>query len=357
MQLTDMTDSELLAQFHTLHLEGSRLLARLIVLLNAMEDRRLHTRSAFPTMFEFCTRRLGMSHAGAHRRTTAARIVRQFPSLLEKIERGEIGLSTVVMLSEHLKVDNLDEVLAAVAGKTTRDVEQLLADRAPRQDVPAKLEKIAEQVTLEAPSLPAPELPARIAPLGDERYALQLTVSRELRDKLARARDLMMHANPKGDLAVVVERAVDALLGELEKKVLGKAEHPREGSKRGERRETFERDGMQCTYVAADGTRCCATAFLQIDHARARARGGGDERKNLRVLCHAHNQLHAEEDFGREHMEVRRRKSNADDVEAVRRGLVNLGFRAREATRALDVVVEQHANDTTPLSKEAMTLT
>src|SRR4051794_16695631 len=194
MQLTDLSDDELLARFHAVRLEGSRLLARLMVLLLEMEDRRLHTRSAFPSMFEYCTRRLGMSDAGAHRRTTAAKLVRRFPSLLEKIERGEINLSTLAMLSAHLTVDNLDSLLAAVAGKTTREVDELLARRAPRPDVPARLEKVPEQV-----SLPAPEAHARIAPLGEERYALQLTVSRELRDKLARARDLMMHANPKGD--------------------------------------------------------------------------------------------------------------------------------------------------------------
>src|SRR3954469_25579247 len=125
MQLTNLSDAELLARFHEVRLEGSRLLARLLVLLLEMEDRRLHTRSAFPTMFEFCTRRLGMSHAGAQRRTTAAKLVRRFPLLLGKIERGEVNLSTLGMLSPQLTPDNFDSLLALVAGKTTREVEEL----------------------------------------------------------------------------------------------------------------------------------------------------------------------------------------------------------------------------------------
>jgi hypothetical protein len=357
MQLTNLTDAELFAQFHEIRLEGGRLLARLILVLHEMEDRRLHLHGAFPSMFEFCRRRLGMSDAGAHRRTVAAKLVRRFPVLLEKIERGEINLSTLVMLKEQLTDENLETMLATVAGKTTREVEELLVRRAPRPDVPARLEKVPEQVSLPAPGVNAP---ARIAPLGEERYALQLTVSRELRDKLARARDLMMHANPKGDLAVVLERAVDALLKKLEKQVLAEAERPREQKKptkrvsRAARRETFKRDGAQCTYVAADGTRCCATGFLQIDHVDARARGGSNDDDNLRVLCHAHNQLHAEETFGRDHMDLRRRKWNTDDAELVRRALVHNGFRARDATRAVESVAERHANDATTPSKEAI---
>src|SRR5262245_33377644 len=113
MQLTDLSDDDLLARFHALRLEGSRLLAALLALLVEMEDRRLHTRSAFPTMFEFCARRLGMSNAGAHRRTIAAQMVRRFPALLGRIERGEINLSTVVMLRDHLKAENLEELVAA----------------------------------------------------------------------------------------------------------------------------------------------------------------------------------------------------------------------------------------------------
>ncbi len=38
---------------------------------------------------------------------------------------------------------------------------------------------------------------------------MQLTASEALRDKLELARALMSHRNPSGDLAVIVERAMD----------------------------------------------------------------------------------------------------------------------------------------------------
>ena len=186
-----------------------------------------------------------------------------------------------------------------------------------------------------------------------------------MRDKLERARDLMMHANPNGDLAVVVERALDVLLDKLERQRLGKAERPRESTRetkpgtvrRAVRRQVFERDGARCTYVSADGARCPARARLELDHVVPRARGGNEEATNLRVRCRAHNQLYAEEVFGKEHVKGRidfRRRKWDDGAELAKRGLVRLGFRSRDATRALGIVAERHKSDATPPPKETV---
>jgi hypothetical protein len=50
----------------------------------------------------------------------------------------------------------------------------------------------------------------------------------------------------------------------------------------------------------------------------------------------------------------RGRKWNVEVVEQARRGLVNNGFRARDAARALEVVAERHANDATAPGIEAV---
>jgi len=155
------------------------------------------------------------------------------------------------------------------------------------------------------------------------RYKVQFTAAEALKEKLERARNLMSHANPGGDLAVVVERAVDLLLAELEKKKLGKAERPRPARKnlpgaigRTSRREVFARDGEQCSFVSEDGRRCNAKAFLELDHVEPRALGGSGESGNVRVLCRAHNRLFAEKTFGKEHValriHLRQQKSIAD---------------------------------------------
>jgi hypothetical protein len=197
---------------------------------------------------------------------------------------------------------------------------------------------------------------------------MQLTIGRELLDKLERARELMMHANPKADLAIVVERAVDALLAKLEKERLAKTDRPQTKKKRpcapehvsaAVKREVFARDGQQCSYVdETTGDRCTARGFLELDHREPRAAGGSSDASNVRVLCRTHNRLHAEVCFGREHVQARidcrRRKLDPEAAELVRSGLVHMGFRDAQAKKALGVVDERHANDDVPLPTEAI---
>ena len=58
------------------------------------------------------------------------------------------------------------------------------------------------------------------------------------------------------------------------------------------------RDGGQCAFHGADGTRCGSKHGLQIDHEIPFAAGGTNDISNLRLLCAAHNRRAAEKAFG-----------------------------------------------------------
>jgi hypothetical protein len=348
MALTHLSDDELVTSLHGLCLDVRRLDARVVVHLVEVEDRRLYLKAACSSLFDFCVRRLQMSEGAAFRRINAARLVRRLPALLAHLESGVVHLSTLVLLRDHLTESNVDELAVATARKPKREVEELVARLAPRPDVPSKIRKL-------------PACAKRIEPLSESRYKVQLTASAELRAKLERATDLMRHRNPSGDLAVVVEQALDALLEKLEKERLAKTSRPRRTAARvtkkgyvaaAVRRDVFARHGEQCAFVDAQGRRCESRAFLELDHVDSRALGGSDAAENLRILCRGHNQLHAEEVFGREHVarmiHFRQRKSDAprpapDPLDAATRGLVRLGFREREARRALGIVSGRYA--------------
>lgn len=64
------------------------------------------------------------------------------------------------------------------------------------------------------------------------------------------------------------------------------------------RRAVLERDGLQCTWQAPDGTRCNSQAWLEHDHIIPRGQGGTHHRTNGRILCRAHNRLAAELTYG-----------------------------------------------------------
>jgi hypothetical protein len=287
----------------------------------------------------------------------------------------------------HLDDQNVDEIAAAVVGKTKRQVEELLARLAPKPDVPSAIVELAaasndasatlfaDRHTSSASStLSAPR--TRIEPLSEARYGVQLAASAELKAKLERACDLMRHRNPMGDLGVVIDAALDLLLAKLEKERLGKVMAPRAPAKSSAasrsagpraraiparvRRAVFERDGEQCTFVSESGARCPQRGHLELDHVEPRALGGTNTAENLRVRCRAHDRLAAEDAFGKTHVaeqiDFRRRKSRAvasavvaqparpaatEAIELVLGGLHNLGFKKCDARRAVDEIAHR----------------
>jgi 5-methylcytosine-specific restriction endonuclease McrA len=58
------------------------------------------------------------------------------------------------------------------------------------------------------------------------------------------------------------------------------------------------RDGGQCTFIAADGTRCQCQKGLEVDHITPFTNGGGIDLSNLRLLCGPHNRRAAEVTMG-----------------------------------------------------------
>ena len=292
------------------------------------------------------------------------------------------------LLKPHLTDENYRELLAGVSGTSVREAKEWLAARFPQPDVPSSIRRCPEKpeheampvpssrdsgcrseapamTRIEIPpaelrSLPAPPAPAtltsgpaiistelaiprldgsslsvpsaptapppgRVEPLSRDRFVVKLTVSREAKEKIELARDLMRHQNPRGDLAVIVERALDALLSELKRAKLGQTKR-QQGKPRpvqtaritsGTRRVVVARDGLRCSFVSPDGRRCETRAFLEFDHQVSKARGGSSEASNVRLLCRAHNLLAAECAYGAELMqrrllEARTKKTTTD---------------------------------------------
>ena len=87
-------------------------------------------------------------------------------------------------------------------------------------------------------------------------------------------------------------------------------------------REVYLRDQGQCSFVSADGRRCCAREFIELDHIEPWAKSGASSVANLRLRCRAHNQKHARDCFGNAYIEAvdtrarreRRRTSDSNKV-------------------------------------------
>jgi 5-methylcytosine-specific restriction endonuclease McrA len=232
------------------------------------------------------------------------------------------------------------------------------------EPAPAEIGLLTAQA---APAHAAPPAPhARLAPLAPERFALQVTIDQATHDKLRYAQSLLGHAVPSGDMAAVLDRALDALILQLERQKFAKCARSRPGTRRraddsryipaGIRRAVWQRDGGRCTFVSEKGHRCEARSRLEFDHVDAFARGGRATTQGLRLRCRAHNQYEAERTLGagfmqRKRDEARERATHVREAKQAREDphagevpmvsdhnsvvpwLRQLGFRADEARR------------------------
>jgi len=168
----------------------------------------------------------------------------------------------------------------------------------------------------------APVTRPKWIPLAPQRFGLQLSVPQSTYDKVQHALALLSHVIPCGDVAQVLDRALDLLIEKLERRKLGAALQPRAprpltGGTRyvpaHVRRAVWKRDQGRCTFVSESGHRCEERRFLQFDHIEPVARGGIASVDGIRLRCRAHNQLEAERVFGKKFMmekrESRQRRS------------------------------------------------
>ena len=94
------------------------------------------------SMFTYATEVLHLSEHEAYLRIAAARVARKYPMLLVMLGDGRLHLSGIGKLAPHLTEANCEEVLARAAHKSKREIEELVAELAPKPDVPASVRKL-----------------------------------------------------------------------------------------------------------------------------------------------------------------------------------------------------------------------
>ena len=371
--LTNVSDPALLRELRALVAQDRATTALLLAHLAEVDARRLYAPAGYPSMFAWCVEELHLSEEAACRRIRAARTARQFPAVYGQLAEGRLHLSAVVLLAPYLTAGNADALLGAAAHRSKAGIEQLLAERFPQPDLPARVDVLAptpaknlpSPVTVElapgeSPSLvtvtlvpgdslaPGPvgsSVRPGVAPLAPGRYAFQFTVAQDTYEKLRYAQALLGHTVPSGELAEVFDRALDALIAGLERGKFAATPRPRQRRRLASastrhvpaevRRAVWARDGGRCTFVSAAGHRCPARTRLEFDHVDPVARGGRATVERIRLRCRAHNQYAAECAIGADFMR-RKREAAQHAAEAARSCAV-----ATDEARALAAVAAE----------------
>jgi hypothetical protein len=342
-----LSDHELLARIGVLAGSEREATVELVAHLAALDARpALYLAQGFRSLFSYCTQVLHFSEDATCNRIEAARACRDFPVILEALASGAMSLTSVRLLRRHLTPENHQGVLARAGGRSLREIEALVAELAPRSDVPSTVRKLPAPAPATAPSSsatgalaaidvsfapslplaaptaptapPAPPAPIRrpiIEATAPERYRVQFTIGQESHDRLRRVQDLLRREIPDGDPGAIFDRALRLLLESVEKAKLGAAAKPRPIRRATDRelrtpilpsrdvpryvkRAVSGRDDGQCAFVAPDGRRCTERAFLEFHHIRPYAKGGPATVENISLRCRRHNQYEADLVFG-----------------------------------------------------------
>ncbi len=300
--LRALSDDELVARVKELASSERRASVALIRSLIEFDARRLYLREGCSSLFTYCTQVLHLSESSAYNRIETARAARRFPRVLEALERGDVTLTTVRMLAPHLTGENHERLLEAARHKGKQEIQELIASVNPAPAVETIIRRVAV-----------------LNPLAPERYMLQVTLTKETYETLRRAQMLARHAVPDGDIASILDRALNLLVDHLERHRFGQTASPRASGNEGPlssrhipaavKRAVWQRDQGRCAFVGRAG-RCRETAFLEFHHVAPYAAGGAATEGNIQLRCRAHNQYEAHVFFG--NMLVREASSNAE---------------------------------------------
>jgi hypothetical protein len=332
-----LSDRELVRQVALLAGRERQATVELVAHLAELDARKLYAAEGYGSLFTYCTRALGLAEHAAYNRIEAARLVRTFPAILDRLADGSLNLSTLRLLGPHLRADNLETLVAQARERSKREVEELVARLAPRPDVEASVRKLPARPSRErrddAPErvptvalaagtgesavtvdvAPTPLISRRPVPrpvveaLAPERYRVQFTVGAATHEKLRRVQDLLRREIPDGDPGEIFDRALTRLLEDVARKKLAETSRPRQvaPTRQGSRhiparvrRAVWVRDGGQCAFVARSGCRCRERAFLEFHHREPYAIGGEPTLVNIALRCRAHNVYESELLFG-----------------------------------------------------------
>ena len=154
--LAAISDDDLLRRLAEILTQSRRVEKDLVAHIAEVDERRLYAREAFPSMFAYCTEALHLSESEAYLRIAVARASREHLMILPMLGDGRLHLSGIALLAPHLTRENRDVLLRRATHRSKRAIEELIAEVAPREDVPTLMRRFPERRTPHAAMSPTP---------------------------------------------------------------------------------------------------------------------------------------------------------------------------------------------------------
>lgn len=244
--------------------------------IRVIEDKKIFAELGYSSIWEFATGYLGYDEGQSSRRIGAARLIRDFPEVEEKIKTRKMSLTVAAMTHTFIKRTKFSgrDVLSRVEGKSVRSTQRLFLEMAP--------EAIPNE---------------RVRPLSGNKTEYRIIADAELTKDLEDLKALRSHLNPGmgiteliKDMAKFCKRHWDP--AQRRSRATSAARSDKRQPPSATESLIWKRDSHGCTYVSPlTGKRCGSKHLIECDHIIPWSRGGGNEPENMRLLCKTHNQL------------------------------------------------------------------
>lgn len=178
-----MTNEQLEARLAYLVRYERRITREILELICEVEKRKFYLEQAYPSIYEWLIRKYGYSQSAANRRIQAARLLREFPQVKEKIESGALNLSTVTQLQttlrkeerrsgEKIPATTKQELLTQIENRSVEQTEKILRTQFP-------------EASMQYESLRT---------VGHDHAKLTIIIEDQTAECLQRARELLSHS-------------------------------------------------------------------------------------------------------------------------------------------------------------------
>ncbi|MGE0527913.1 MAG: hypothetical protein AB7G93_04315 [Bdellovibrionales bacterium] len=205
-----MSDHEVESSLEQAVREERRTAKDILLLIRMVEDRKIFAKRGFSSMFEYLIKHHKYSEGAANRRIQAARLLTQVPQAQEKLESGELNLSTLnqaqriftaqeKISDQKLTTEQKAEALSKIESQSTTRAEQTLLTLFPAA---------ASQISQE-----------RISILSEDTSRLNTTLFNEVRERFGKVRDLLSHTLPNAKFVDVADYLMMRFLEEHERQM------------------------------------------------------------------------------------------------------------------------------------------
>ncbi|MCB0392835.1 MAG: hypothetical protein KDD58_16210, partial [Bdellovibrionales bacterium] len=213
MDLKKLKDGELLDNLKQFVHSERQLLTKILHHLKEVERRKLFSDLGYRSLFEYAVKELKYSEGQAGRRIQAMRLIKEIPSMEEKIASGHLSLSNVSQAQSYFRemkkclpqqkmpLKDKIEVLKNLEGKSAREGQKVLLKMQP------------QEVTLPK---------ERKKHISATHTQVSFIMTSELEVKIEELRSLLGYKGAAMNLAELVEHMVEVSLKEAKIKKFGK---------------------------------------------------------------------------------------------------------------------------------------